>query len=230
MLFVGRKREKKQIFESLREGKNIIIGGKFGIGRTSLIREIAKILADERKFVFVDFSKTPGEMSEKLMKELGLSARFKKTGTKMGYKSMRYRVANAKSLKKQNTVIVFDNIAKLTNQKTIFLRHLILEQHFQFIAIVEHFLPQKHFFELKVQLIPTATITLRYLKMIDVEDYLQTYSNQYHLNWQGDYIHDMVNLASGYPLRMTEILKKEREPRPLRINLQLEKCQNDRFE
>ena len=81
MLFVGRKREKKQIFESLREGKNIIIGGKFGIGRTSLM-EIAKILADERKFVFVDFSKTPGEMSEKLMKELGLSARFKKTGTK----------------------------------------------------------------------------------------------------------------------------------------------------
>ena len=66
--------------------------------------------------------------------------------------------------------------------------------------------------------------------MIDVEDYLQTYSNQYHLNWQGDYIHDMVNLASGYPLRMTEILKKERELRPLRINLQLEKCQNDRFE
>ena len=66
----------------------------------------------------------------------------------MGYKSMRYRVANAKSLKKQNTVIVFDNIAKLTNQKTIFLRHLILEQHFQFTNL-EHFLPKSISLSLK---------------------------------------------------------------------------------
>jgi len=58
-------------------------------------------------------------MSEKLMKELGLATRFKNTRKKMGYKSMRYRIANIQPTKRKKTVIVFDNIAKLTSQKLI---------------------------------------------------------------------------------------------------------------
>jgi len=42
MLFVGRQSEKKKIMEALNGGKNIILSGKFGIGRTRLINEIAK--------------------------------------------------------------------------------------------------------------------------------------------------------------------------------------------
>ena len=140
MLFVGRKSEKNKIIESLRYGKNIILGGKYGIGRTSLIKKISMLLSDERRIVFVDFGLTPGKMSEKLIKELGLSARFKKNSKKMGYKSMRFLIANLDTSKRKQTVIVFDNIVKLTSQKIIFLRHLILEKRFQFIAIVENFL------------------------------------------------------------------------------------------
>lgn len=211
MLFVGRKSEKKQIVESLYDGKNIILGGKFGIGRTSLIRAIAKILADERKFIFVDFSKTPAKMSEKLMKELGISAILKNNGNKMGYKSMRYRVANAKSLKKETAVIVFDNIAKITAQKTIFLRHLILEQHFQLIAIVENFLPPKDLLALKTQLMPSATFTLRYMKVNDVEDLLRNYADQYHFNWTDNYMCNLATLSNGYPLGLVGILAKAKK-------------------
>ena len=64
------------------------------------------------------------------MKELHLTMRFKQTGKKFGYKSMRYRIANVESPKRKKTVIVFDNIAKLTRQKIIFLRHLILGKSF----------------------------------------------------------------------------------------------------
>ena len=81
-------------------------------------------------------------MSAKLMKEFHISKINKQTGKQWGYKSMRYRIANAKVPRRKNTVIVFDNVAKLTPQKTIFLRHLILENNFQFIAIVENFLPK----------------------------------------------------------------------------------------
>ena len=209
MLFVGRKSEKKKIIESLNDGKNIILGGKFGIGRTSIIKEIAKTLSNERKFIFVDFSQTPGKMSEKLMKELGLSTRLNNRDKKMSYKSMRYRIPQSKSPKQQLPIIVLDNIAKVTIQKIIFLRHLILEQHFQFIAIVEKFLPQKDLFELKAQFIPFAILTLGHLKTNDVEKLLHNYSEKYHLNWMSNYTHKLALLSDGYPLGLVEMLRKE---------------------
>ncbi|MGD0169413.1 MAG: ATP-binding protein [Smithella sp.] len=208
MLFGGRKREIKQIIESLSDGKNIILGGRFGIGRTTLIREIAKLLADERKFIFVDFSKTPGEMSEKLMRELGLSPRFKKTGRKMGYKSMRYRIATVMLSTKNKPIIIFDNIAKLTSQKIIFLRNLIEENHFQFIAIVENFLPPENLFELKAQFMPAKSITLNNLNVFDTENLLYSYSNHNQLNWTDNYRRNLAALTNGYPLGLTQMLKK----------------------
>lgn len=211
MIFIGRKVETDRIIKKLCQGKNIIIGGKFGIGRTSLVKKISEIMADKRKFIFVDFSQTPGKMSEKLMRELGLSRRFKKTGRKMGYKSMRYRIATVRSSIKNKPVIVFDNIAKLTSQKIIFLRNLIEENRFQFIAIVEHFLPANDLMLLKVQFFPTETVTLHHFNVSEIKNLLQTYSNQYRLNWSDDYIRHMVTLANGYPLGLTEMLKKKRK-------------------
>ena len=116
MPFVGRQSEKKKIMESLNCGQNIILGGKFGIGRTRLIREIAK-LVNERKFIFVDFSQTPGKMSEKIMKVLGITRRVKNQTRQMGYKSMRCRIANTDIAKQHKPVIVFDNVAKITARR-----------------------------------------------------------------------------------------------------------------
>lgn len=212
MLFIGRDSEKKKIIESLNDGKNIILGGKFGIGRTSLIKEIAKILANERKFIFVDFSQTPSKMSDKLMKELGLSTRLNNRGKKMRYKSMRYRITQSKSSKQQLPVIVFDNVAKVTVQKIILLRHLTLERNFQFIPIVENFLPQKDLFELKTQFIPSVTLTLRYLKKDDIENILNAYAEQYHFDWTDNHIHNLSALSDGYPLGLVEMLRKRRNP------------------
>jgi replication-associated recombination protein RarA len=200
MLFVGRKNEKKKIVESLRQGKNIILGGKFGIGRTSIIKEIAIILADERKFIFVDFGLTPAKMSEKLMKGLALVARFTKSNKKMGYKSMRHRISNYESSEKKQTVIVFDNIAKLTNQKIIFLRHLVLEKHFQFIAIVENFLSPNDLYFLKALLLPADVLSLHHLKKDDVLSFLRLYSDKHNLNWSEVFIREMAALIGGYPL------------------------------
>ena len=81
-MFIGRKNEASHMIRELQQGNNIILGGKYGTGRTSLVRHLASTFLNEWQIVFVDFSLTPGEMSEKLMKELGLKARFKKTGKK----------------------------------------------------------------------------------------------------------------------------------------------------
>lgn len=206
MLFVGRESEKKKIIKSLKDGKNIILGGKFGIGRTSLMKRISEIFADKRKFIFIDFSKTPGKMSEKLIRELELSARFKKTGEKMGYKAMRYCVAASASFA-DKPIIVFDNIAKLTGQKIIFLRYLIQEDHFQFIAIVENFLPPRDLAHLRAHLLPADVLSLRNLKMNDVLSFMRIYSQKHTLNLSDKHIHELAGVVHGYPLNIIELIK-----------------------
>lgn len=211
MFFVGRKSEASHIIRELQRGNNIVLSGKYGIGRTSLIKHLAATLLNDWCVVFIDFSQTPGKMSEKLMKELGLATRFKKTGKKMGYKSMRYRIANVQLPKRKKTIIVFDNVSKLTPQKIIFLRHLILDNHFQFIAIVENFLPKNDLFSLEAQLLPATTICLSNLNAKDVLNFLRSYSDKYHLNWSDAYIHNLAALVRGHPLGIIEMIKNKRE-------------------
>jgi hypothetical protein len=146
-------------------------------------------------------------MSKKLMKELHISSRLKKTGKKMGYKSMRNRIATIVSSIKNKPVIVFDNVAKLTPQKIIFIRHLIEKEHFQFIAIAENFLPAKDVLLLKAQLIPIETVTLHHLSTKDVSAFIRLYAGKQHLNWSDAYIDDLTALAGGYPLGMIELIK-----------------------
>ncbi len=211
MIFVGRKNETSHIMRELQQGNNIVLGGKYGIGRTSLIKEIASLLQDGWQFIFVDFSQTPGKMSKKLMKELHILKINKQTGKQFGYKSMRYRIANVKSPKREKTIIVFDNIAKLTPQKIIFLRHLILEKHFQFVAITENFLPANDLMLLKAQLFPVDTVSLGHLKDEDVISFIGLHSEKYHLNWSIDYICSLAALTGGYPLGIIEMIKNKRK-------------------
>lgn len=206
-MFIGRKNEESHIIRELQQGNNIILGGKYGIGRTSLVRHLASTFLNEWQIVFVDFSQTPGKMSEKLMKELGLKTRFKKTGKKMGYKSMCYRISNFESSKRKQTIIVIDNVAKLTNQKIIFLRHIILENHFQFIAIVENFLLSHDLACLKALLLPANVLSLRHLKTDDIVSFIRLYSDKHNLNWSDNYIHDLTIAAKGHPLSMLEMIR-----------------------
>ncbi len=209
-MFVGREFETHYIMKELCRGKNIIVGGKFGIGRTSLIKKISETMADKTKFIFIDFNQTPGKMSEKLMRELGLSRRLKKTGRIMGYKSMRYRIATAEpSAKKDKPVIVLDNVAKLTPQKIIFLRNLLEENHFQFVAIVENFLPPEDFARLRALFYPAEIVALNYLRPEEVFSLIRLYSDQHHFHWPDHYIRELVSIAGRYPLGIIEMLKKQ---------------------
>jgi len=210
MIFVGRKNETQQIMDDLKKGQNIILHGKYGMGRTSLINHVAQLMHHQWKFVFIDFSQTPGQMSKSVMKALGLPRKLKQSDKIMGYKSMRYRIANVTLKKGVKVVIVLDNVAKMTAAKKLFLRYLVLEQRFQFIAIVEHFLTQKELLELRVQLMPSTTINLRYLECIDVENFLLTFSNQNSLAWTEDHIRNLASLTFGYPLGIVEMLKKKK--------------------
>lgn len=47
MTFLGRKKEIEQIKEALEGGKNLIVSGKYGMGRTSLIKQVAEGMQNE---------------------------------------------------------------------------------------------------------------------------------------------------------------------------------------
>lgn len=207
MAFVGRNREIKRIIQALKSEKNVILQGKFGIGRTALIKEISLLLLDGGKFSFADFTQTPGTICNKLTKQLDLPLRFKKNGEKMRYKSLRHRLATCLCAPDKH-IIVLDNIVKLTPQKIILLRHLVMENRFRVIAIVENFISPDDLSLLRAILLPTEVISLKYLKHEETISFLRLHANKYNLNWPDDYIHKLALVLRGYPLSMIEMTKK----------------------
>lgn len=141
------------------------------------------------------------------MKEVAISRKLKQ-GEKMGYKSMRYRIANMKSSKDTSPLLFLTTLQKLPFKK-IFLRHLIMEQHFQFIAIVEYFLPEENLFEIKAQLMPTVTLILSHLKKMMLKIYLVC-MQKHNINYSENYIYNLATLSGGYPLGIVEMIKKYR--------------------
>jgi len=67
MYFYGREKEISKIKRALEKRENIVITGKYGIGRTSLIKYLADITSKKWQFIFTDFSKTPSSVCNEIL-------------------------------------------------------------------------------------------------------------------------------------------------------------------
>jgi len=207
MHFVGREKEIGQVREALGEGKNVIVTGKYGMGRTSLIQYIAETTQDKWRFVSVDFSKTPGSVCNYLLTELFPMQEFDRDHVK--YRPSRFRIATLALNDNRKHVLVLDNISKLSAQKFDLIRYLTWEKRFQFISIVEFFLPSNDLFRLRVWMNPSILITLRYLGASNVVQFYQQLSREHRLGWTEGRIRNLAEVTGGYPLRMKEIAIRE---------------------
>jgi len=207
MYFVGREKEVEQIRESLEDGKNVILSGKYGMGRTSLIRYIAKMTQDWWRFVFIDFSQTPGNVCKHLMADLFPMQEFDREHLR--YRPSRFRIATLALDDNRKHVLVLDNISKLSAQKLDLIRYLTWEKRFQFISIVESFLPSNDFFRLRVLMNPSIQLILRYLSRSSVVQFFQLLSEQHPFSWTEGRIKSLSEVTGGYPLRMKEIGLRE---------------------
>jgi len=215
MHFVGRDMEIKKIIGELDKGHNIILTGRFGIGRSSLIRYISDMHQNNFRFIFTDFSQTPGKISKCILAELFPTENHPKQYRR--YKSSRFLIANLKTKDGRLYIIVLDNIAKLSAQKLSFIRHLAWEKRFQFIAIAETFLPSEQLIHLRAELMPAVMIKLPRLNAPKVREWLGYASEKYKLPWSKGYIEFLVKVLNGYPLGIRETIERAIERKRVHI-------------
>jgi energy-coupling factor transporter ATP-binding protein EcfA2 len=212
MCFVGREKETKKIMKALERGNNVVLMGKYGIGRTSLIKHVAALMKDRWRFVFVDFSQTPGKVTTQLLGELVPEKRRGKDHY-IRYKSGRFLIVSKELKDKRKHVLVFDNIAKLTAQKLQLIRYLIQESTFQYIAIAESFLSKEDLFLLRAALLPAEMIMLPYLREESTKTLLCHLADKYSFHWSEQRLSMLVSATRGYPLGVHEVIKRELDMR-----------------
>jgi hypothetical protein len=209
MDFVGRKREIAAVMRSLAQGRNIVVNGRFGVGRSRLAKHISKFHSDCWQFLFADFSKPASQSCNDLIHQLlphqGSSRRNRYT-----------RMMHAKDIllgKKMTArlprVVVLDNIGKISRQKLEFIRDLRFDSDLLFIAIAESFLSENDLFRLRSVLYPSDVLTLHNLSKPETAAFFRYASQRKRLDWNENFIQMLTSSTEGYPLLMKERLQRE---------------------
>jgi len=207
MYFVGREKEIGQIIKALERGDNVILTGKYGIGRTSLIRHIAEITRDRWSFAFLDFSQTPGKVCSHLMTRL--LPNEKGSGKAMGYRHNRFRIAKLDFEGQRQPVLVLDDVGKLSPPKAELIRYLSMAKRFRFVAVVENFLTADKLSLLRVWLYPALLMKVTYLKEQKAREFFRHLSRKYHFCWSDEEINHLAAMSGGYPLGMKEVMNRK---------------------
>ena len=211
MYFVGRSRETNRIIKALERRENIIVSGRFGMGRTSLLIHVAETARDRWHFISIDFSKTPGDICRYLIKELFPAYTARKADFYTKFKPARFEILNRALEDGRQHVLVLDNIEKITPQKLALLQLFTFEKRFLFVAITASFLPESQYQQLKVVLLATCKITLGHIDRQSTKEFFRYFSLKYKLNWTEDRIKNLSRRTQGYPLSMKEIVATERK-------------------
>lgn len=208
MFFVGRKKEIRLALKTLERNASIIITGKHGIGRTALARHIADIARDRWHFVMTDFSRIPSKACFDIFDQLFLLTQAHKKQRHLHYKPMRFRIANSTVYDTRKPVIVLDNIEKLPPRRLDFIRYIAAEEHFQFVAITESFLPQADFMKLRTILSPSTTINLGRLGHAGTLEFFRHFAPR--CGWTEERIKSLSEITRGYPLMMMDAVVRGR--------------------
>lgn len=211
MPFFGRKREIAAITAALGKDKSVILTGKYGIGKTTLVKEVAKKHGERWRFLFADFSKTPSNTCNELLVGLKPKRSQRERASYLGYKQSRSLLVDTALKTSIRYVIVLDNIEKLTPQKLGLIRYLEKDQLFLFIALPERFLAEEELLDLRVCLYPTRVIKLRYLSADQTAGFFRYYADKHRLSWTESDIHMFILATRGYPPAMKELVNREIE-------------------
>jgi len=204
-MFVGREQEIQWLMKTLKDGLHPVLVGKYGIGRTSLISHLADVSDRDWTFIFLDASQSPAALCRILYSQLPSPSQL--SGDPFGFRGLRYLVLNT-PLGKRKTVLVWDNVARLSYAKLDLLKRLVTCDRFLIVAIVEEFLPADEFKRLRMIFAPAPVLSLSYLPPSDSLEFFRRSATQLGLELPEERLKQLVTLAHGFPLELTRQLAK----------------------
>jgi len=209
MDFVGRKREIAAVMRSLKHCRNVVVTGRFGVGRSRLIKHISELHPDAWQFLFADFSRPASQSCNDLIHQL---VPHRGSSRKNRYTRMMYAkeiLFGEKLAAHLPRVVVLDNIGKISNQKLAFIRGMRFDSELLFIAIAESFLSETDLFRLRSVLYPSDLLTLHNLGKPATAAFFRYASQRKKLDWDENFITMLAASTEGYPLLMKERLQRE---------------------
>lgn len=207
--FVGRSAEIASLCRELQAGRNVVLVGKYGIGRTSLVRQAAAQLETAYRFCFLDFASTPAAMCRSAFEEIFTGKPRRRRPSPESYRQVRRFITHELPREARTPVLVFDDIARLTHAKCDLLHYLANAGRFRFIAIAEAFLPPADLSRLRVLLFPNALLTLHPLAPDESEEFFSAASRNHGLSWTASRVRLLAGAKHGYPLGMAETVARE---------------------
>jgi len=219
MNFIGRKREIAAVRKSLKQNRNVVLTGRYGVGRSSLVKHISRLYAATWQFLFADFSKTVARSCNEMISQLasgGSNAQQHRYTRLMHAKDILIVRKTAADLPR---VVVLDNIGKISRSKLSFIRDMRLDSDLLFIAITESFLPEADLFRLRSTLYPSDMLTLHNLKRKETAAFFRNFSQRKQLGWSERCIKMLAASTGGYALLMKEIAQREAGLAPIGKNM-----------
>lgn len=211
MDFVGRKREITAVIKSLKQGRNVVLTGRYGVGRSCLVKHISRLCSGSWQFLFADFSKTAARCCNDMVNQLA-SARSKPLPhryTRMIH--VKDILMGRKVPADLPRVVVLDNIGKISPQKLAFIRDMRFDSDLLFVAITESFLPAAYLFRLRSTLYPSDLLLLHNLKCQETAAFFRKFSQKKRLGWSEHFIQMLAASAGGYALLMKETARRKAE-------------------
>ena len=204
MDFVGREREIARIAATLAAGTNVVLSGKFGIGRTSLVRQVAASSNGRWHFLFGDCSRPPAAVCRQLLSQLSRRRRSGQRIEELAFREARRRLLNTACDAASPLVFVLDNVARMTPGRWEFVRFLSGAFRLRVVVIVESFLSESDVTRLRACLYPSIRLQLGRLPAPRSQEFFERVSGRIGLGWSRDQIRGLAVRGGGYPLAMAE--------------------------
>jgi hypothetical protein len=219
--FVGRLDEVARISTALQGGRNLLLTGAYGIGRTALLRQVARGLGPEWHWHFLDGAGTPAELGRQLVERFSPRKPLLTRKARSLAHQDRHRLESASVTNGLMSVIVLDDLIKLTRPKLAFCRWLAGLGRYRIIAVPEVSIPREGMERLRTALYPSIRVHLDHLPASAARRFFEAYAERNHLPWTRDHIHGLVLATHGYPLGMWQILQgvhTEADPIPAALS------------